>query len=62
MEGGVRVLLHKQVPGADLVDYDHLHSDPIREHELERGEGQRALQQSFSSTFGFSPPGPRACL
>ena len=38
VEGGVRVLLHKQVPRVDLVDHDHLHGDTIREHEL-WGEG-----------------------
>lgn len=34
MEGRVCVLLHKQVPGIDLVDHNHLHGDAIREHEL----------------------------
>lgn len=47
MEGGMRVLLHKQVPGIDLVDHDHLHGDAIREHELYKGEGQQALEQPF---------------
>lgn len=42
MEGRVCVLLHKQVPGVDLVDHDYLHSDAIREHELQRG-GSRAF-------------------
>lgn len=34
VEGRVCVLLHEQVPGIDLVDHDHLHSDAIWEHEL----------------------------
>lgn len=34
MEGGVCVLLYKQVSSIDLVDHDDLHSDAVGEHEL----------------------------
>lgn len=33
MEGGVCVLLYKQVSSIDLVDHDDLHSDAVGEHE-----------------------------
>lgn len=36
VEGRVCVLLYKQVPGVDLIDYNHLHHDAIGEHQLQR--------------------------
>lgn len=58
VEGGVCVLLDKQVPGIDLVDHDDFHSDTIRQHELEEEEAANTV--SVLLMFGIHPedPGP----
>lgn len=43
VEGGVRVLLYKQVPSVDLVDHDDFHSDTVRQHELEAGKAANTV-------------------
>lgn len=60
MEGRVRVLLHKQVPGVDLADHNHLHSDAIREHELQGRDGSEPC--SNPSHVWVKPPRPGASL
>ena len=53
VEGGVCVLLYKQVPGVDLVDHDDFHSDTIRQHELEEEEAANTV--SVLLMFGIYP-------
>jgi hypothetical protein len=49
------VLLYKQVPGVDLVDYNDLHGDTIRQHELQRGgDSQHSISPSLLR-FRISP-------
>lgn len=57
MEGRVCVLLHKQVPGTDLVDHDHLHSDAIREHELQRRGAVSTAATLLMSGMSTEAPG-----
>lgn len=54
MEGGVCVLLYKQVPSIDLVDHDDFYGDTIRQHELEERKRQPTLYQLFLC-LGYVP-------
>lgn len=56
VEGGVCVLLYKEVPSIDLVDHDDFHSDTIRQHELEEEEAANTV--SVTVMFGICPKAP----
>ena len=51
------MLLHKQVPGVDLVDHDYLHSDAVREHELQRAEGHVRSATLLTPGINSEAPG-----
>ena len=56
VEGGVCVLLYKQVPSIDLVDHDDFHGDTIRQHELEEEEAANIV--SVLLVFVIYPEDP----